>query len=255
MIVGSGRPSGGAHDGQAPGGREGDRGRITGSGRPGRRWRLPSAPGGSSRGRAAGGRPVLGGVGCKLASALGSPERGRAFLASHRRHDRGITASPIRAASPASPIRARVAGYKLAGRALTGGSARDVLSVYGPLRGPPRLALLALLALFTRKPAEGEPMMDGICVAAALRGTGIGGLLLHEIVAVAADNTCSRIRLNVIDANPRASALYERHGFSAVHTRQTPFLRGLMGSLPSPPCTVPASELYAVAGLLGMTDQ
>ncbi|MFD7620915.1 hypothetical protein [Streptomyces sp. NPDC059802] len=65
------------------------------------------------------------------------------------------------------------AGYDLAGRALLGGSARDVLSCYGPLRGLPRLALLAL---FARKPAEGELVMDGICVAAAHRGSGIGGL-------------------------------------------------------------------------------
>ncbi|MEU3633740.1 molybdopterin-guanine dinucleotide biosynthesis protein MobC, partial [Streptomyces fradiae] len=29
--------------------------------------------------------------------------------------------------------------------------------------------------------------------------------------------------------NPRARALYERHGFTAVHTERTPYLRGLMG--------------------------
>ncbi|WP_436841135.1 GNAT family N-acetyltransferase [Streptomyces niveus] len=71
--------------------------------------------------------------------------------------------------------------------------------------------------------------MDGICVAAAHRGSGIGGLLLRDIAAVAAENVCSRIRLDVIDVNPRARALYERHGFSAVRTQQTPFLRRLLG--------------------------
>ncbi|MGW6455379.1 GNAT family N-acetyltransferase [Streptomyces sp. NPDC055078] len=158
--------------------------------------------------------------GSKLGRALGPPQRGRAFLASHLHHDRGI------AALDSAGRVVGVAGYQLAGRALTGGTAHDVLSVYGPLRGLPRLALLALL---TRKPAEGELVMDGICVAAAHRGIGIGGLLLREIAAVAAENACSRIRLDVIDVNPRARALYERLGFSAVRTQQTTFLRGLMG--------------------------
>ncbi|MFF5761276.1 GNAT family N-acetyltransferase [Streptomyces tanashiensis] len=158
--------------------------------------------------------------GRKLGGALGPPDEGRAFLAAHLHHDRGITAL-----DGAGRV-VGVAGYHLAGRALIGGSASDVLSAYGSLRGLPRLALLAL---FTREPADGELVMDGICVAPAQRGGGIGGLLLREIVAVAAEHDCSRIRLDVIDVNPRAKALYERHGFRTVRTRRTPFLRKPMG--------------------------
>ncbi|MFE7116174.1 GNAT family N-acetyltransferase [Streptomyces sp. NPDC057654] len=158
--------------------------------------------------------------GRKLGSALGPPAKGRAFLAAHLHRDRGITAL-----DDAGRV-VGVAGYHLAGRALMGGSARDVLSLYGPLRGVPRLALLGLLA---RRPAEGELVMDGICVAAAHRGAGIGSLLLREIAAVAAENSCSRVRLDVIDVNPRAKALYERHGFRVTRTQHTPFLRTLMG--------------------------
>ncbi|MFD4949125.1 GNAT family N-acetyltransferase [Streptomyces sp. NPDC058239] len=158
--------------------------------------------------------------GRKLGAALGPPRKGRAFLASHLHHDRGITALDSEGRVVG------VAGYDLAGRALTGGSARDVLSGYGLLRGVPRLALLAVL---TRKPAEGELVMDGICVAASHRGFGIGSLLLREVAAVAAEHACSRIRLDVVDVNPRAKALYVRHGFTAVRTQQTPFLRTLMG--------------------------
>ncbi|WP_436846628.1 GNAT family N-acetyltransferase [Streptomyces niveus] len=146
-----------------------------------------------------------------------------------RRRERGDHGLAVVAMGDTEHGRRRVvgvAGYDLAGRALTGGTTRDVLSAYGPLRGLPRLALLAL---FARKPAEGELVMDGICVAAAHRGSGIGGLLLRDIAAVAAENVCSRIRLDVIDVNPRARALYERHGFSAVRTQQTPFLRRLLG--------------------------
>ncbi|MFI8434409.1 GNAT family N-acetyltransferase [Streptomyces sp. NPDC079020] len=158
--------------------------------------------------------------GRKLGIALGPPRKGRTFLASHLHHDRGITAldSGGRVVG--------VAGYDLAGRALTGGSARDVLSGYGLLRGVPRLALLAVLA---RRPAEDELVMDGICVASSHRGLGIGSMLLREVAAVAAEHGCSRIRLDVVDVNPRARALYERHGFTAVRTRRAPFLRTLMG--------------------------
>lgn len=157
--------------------------------------------------------------GRKLGSALGPADKGRAFLAEHLHHDRGLVAL-------ADGAVAGVAGYRLGGRGLMGGGAGDVLSAYGAVRGLPRLALLALLE---RRPAAGELVMDGIAVDAGRRGLGIGGLLLREVVAVAAEQGCRRVRLDVIDVNPRARALYERHGFVAVRTERTPFLRDLMG--------------------------
>ncbi|MFE7094893.1 GNAT family N-acetyltransferase [Streptomyces erythrochromogenes] len=159
--------------------------------------------------------------GRKLGAALGPPERGRAFIAGHLHHDRAAVAR-----TPDGDRIVGVAGYRLGGRALTGGGVRDVLRTYGPLRGLPRLALLALLE---RTPEPGELVMDGIAVDPAHRGAGIGSLLLTEIAAVAAEHGCSRVRLDVIDANPRARALYERHGFSAVRTERTPYLERLMG--------------------------
>ena len=71
--------------------------------------------------------------------------------------------------------------------------------------------------------------MDGIAVDAAHRSRGIGSLLLDEVAAVAVELGCRRIRLDVIDVNPRARALYERHGFVATKTEHTPYLRSLMG--------------------------
>lgn len=157
--------------------------------------------------------------GRKLGPALHPPHTARAFIAAHLHHDRGVTAL-------AGDRVVGVAGYQLGGRGLTGGSARDVLTTYGPIRGLPRLALLAL---FERTPAAGELVMDGIAVDAAHRGAGIGSLLITEIAGVAAGSGCRRIRLDVIDVNPRARALYERHGFAAVRTEHTPYLRALLG--------------------------
>ncbi|MFI1151140.1 GNAT family N-acetyltransferase [Streptomyces sp. NPDC020817] len=159
--------------------------------------------------------------GRKLGAALNPPGRGRAFIARHLHHDRAVVAL---AADGKRVV--GVAGYRLGGRGLTGGGVRDVLSAYGFLRGLPRLAALSLLE---RSPESGELVMDGIAVDPAGRGRGVGSLLLTEIAAVAAEHACSRIRLDVIDVNPRARALYERHGFDAVRTEQTPYLRGLMG--------------------------
>ncbi|KJK53766.1 GNAT family N-acetyltransferase [Streptomyces sp. NRRL F-4428] len=159
--------------------------------------------------------------GRKLGAALGPPERGRAFIAGHLHHDRAAVAL-----APGGDRVVGVAGYRLGGRALTGGGVLDVLGAYGTLRGLPRVALLALLE---RTPEPGELVMDGIAVDPAHRGAGIGSLLLTEIAAIAAEHGCARIRLDVIDVNPRARALYERHGFSAVRTEQTPYLGHLMG--------------------------
>lgn len=157
--------------------------------------------------------------GRKLGAALDPPDKARAFLAAHLHHDRAVTAL-------VGGDVAGVAGYRLDGRGLLGGGAGDVLSAYGVLRGLHRGALLALLE---RRPTSGELVMDGIAVAPGHRGAGIGTMLLREIAAVAAEAGCRRIRLDVIDVNPRARALYERHGFAAVRTERTPYLRDLMG--------------------------
>ncbi|MFI6642793.1 GNAT family N-acetyltransferase [Streptomyces sp. NPDC050504] len=157
--------------------------------------------------------------GRKLGAGLNPPDQGRAFIAAHLHRDRAVVAL-------VDGEVAGVAGFQLDGRGLTGGTAGDVLRAYGRLRGLPRVAVLAL---FERDPVPGELVMDGIAVAPEHRGKGIGGLLLREIAAVAAEHARERVRLDVIDVNPRARALYERHGFVAVHTERTPYLRRLMG--------------------------
>lgn len=157
--------------------------------------------------------------GRKLGAGLGPAEAGIAFLAEHLHADRAVVATR-------DGELVGLAGYAHGGRGLTGGTAGDVLRAYGGIRALPRLAVLAL---FERRPRHGELVMDGICVDAAQRGTGVGGLLLDEVAAVARELGCRRIRLDVIDVNPRARALYERNGFVATSTQRTPFLRELMG--------------------------
>ncbi|MFD9336658.1 GNAT family N-acetyltransferase [Streptomyces sp. NPDC060028] len=157
--------------------------------------------------------------GRKLGPALNPPDKAVPFIAAHLNADRAVCAL-------LDGQLVGLAGYQLGGRALTGGSASAVLRVYGHMRG---LHRILLLALFERHPARGELVMDGIAVDPAIRGRGVGSLLIEEVAAVAAEQHCREIRLDVIDTNPRARALYERRGFTAVRTQRTPYLRGLLG--------------------------
>ena len=157
--------------------------------------------------------------GRKLGPALNPPEKAVPFIADHLNADRAVCAL-------LDGQLVGLAGYQLGDSALTGGSAGALLRTYGRLRG---LHRLLLLALFERRPAPGQLVMDGIAVAPGVRGRGVGSLLIEEVAAVAAEQDCGEIRLDVIDTNPRARALYERRGFEAVRTEQTPYLRGLLG--------------------------
>ncbi|MFF5701362.1 GNAT family N-acetyltransferase [Streptomyces sp. NPDC012794] len=157
--------------------------------------------------------------GRKLGPALNPPDKAVSFLATHLNADRAVCAF-------LDGRLVGLAGYQLGGRSLTGGSAAAVLRAYGHLRG---LHRLLLLALFERHPAPRQLVMDGIAVDPGIRGRGVGSLLIEEVAAVASEQRCREIRLDVIDTNPRARALYERRGFTAVRTERTPWLRGLMG--------------------------
>ncbi|MFV8132882.1 GNAT family N-acetyltransferase [Streptomyces syringium] len=157
--------------------------------------------------------------GRKLGPALNPPDKAVPFIAAHLNADRAVCAL-------LDGQLVGLAGYQLGGRTFTGGSAADVLRAYGHLRG---LHRLLLLALFERHPAPGQLVMDGIAVDPGLRGRGVGSLLIEEVAAVAAEQDRREIRLDVIDTNPRARALYERRGFTAVRTERTPYLRGLLG--------------------------
>lgn len=119
-----------------------------------------------------------------------------------------------------------LAGYKTSDGALAGGSLADMTAVYGMFGGLWRGFLLDVLE---RKIEPDCLLMDGIFVAETARGQGIGGTLLKAIGEEARQRSLSRVRLDVIDTNPRAKALYERSGFKAVGEEKTGFLELLFG--------------------------
>lgn len=119
-----------------------------------------------------------------------------------------------------------LAGFKTSEGEFAGGGLSDLTSVYGLFGG---LWRGTLLEFFERPLKRDELLMDGIVVHADARGRGIGTLLLDAIVDEARHRNRSSVRLDVIDANPRARALYERVGFVAGATEETGFLADFLG--------------------------
>lgn len=103
-----------------------------------------------------------------------------------------------------------IAGYKTSDGSLVGGTLTDLASVYGWFGAIWRAIPLSLLE---RELEEQVLLMDGIAVAEEARGLGIGTKLLHAIIKEAEHQGKNEVRLDVIDTNPRAKALYERNGF------------------------------------------
>lgn len=119
-----------------------------------------------------------------------------------------------------------IAGFKTESGALVGGGLRELQSVYGWVGGAGRGLLLSLL----ERPLQPDTLtMDGIMVSAEARGRGVGAALLSALKSKAVEVGCSRVRLDVIDANPRARALYERQGFVAQGAQDIGPLRHIFG--------------------------
>lgn len=103
-----------------------------------------------------------------------------------------------------------VLGFKTFKGALVAGTFQDMRRVYGLIGAAWRGGLLSLL----ERDVENERfLLDGVFVAPEARGCGVGTRLLEAAFELAQGRGYSEIRLDVIDSNPRAKALYERLGF------------------------------------------
>lgn len=110
-----------------------------------------------------------------------------------------------------------VAGFKTVDGALVGGDFADLSRHYGLFGALWRILLLGLLE---RDSEDRRFLMDGIFVAPAARGRGVGSRLLEAIAQEAAERGYAEVRLDVVEGNDRARALYERRGFHAVGTQR-----------------------------------
>jgi len=119
-----------------------------------------------------------------------------------------------------------LAGYKTHEGALVGGDLSDLAKACGWAGALWRGLLLSVLDRDVEKQLL---LMDGIFVAGEARGRGVGTALLDAIVEEARAQGKAGVRLDVIDTNPKAKALYERTGFEGVGTEETGLFAGLFG--------------------------
>ena len=120
-----------------------------------------------------------------------------------------------------------IAGFQTPEGSLTGGiTYSELLSELGVFKGN---WAAVIFDLYERKAASKELIMDGIAVHFEARGKGVGGLFLTEITKYAKEHKFNSVRLDVIDINSKAKALYERMGFKSVKTESYPYLKWLLG--------------------------
>jgi ribosomal protein S18 acetylase RimI-like enzyme len=158
--------------------------------------------------------------GGKLGRVLGPDERALRFF------QRVIRADHCFTALDGAGQLVGIAGYKTPAGTFAGGSWADLTDTYGKWGGRWRGGLLWTLG---REVDNERFLIDGICVAKASRGKGVGSMLLAALYREAAERGYGSIRLDVIKDNFRARALYERQGFRAVRTEELGVLRFLFG--------------------------
>ena len=156
----------------------------------------------------------------KLYFTMGPKYRALSFITRVLRADHGICAFDD------TGRLLGVAGFKTAHGALVGGDFKDLRKIYGWVGAGIRILLLAAL----ERDSENERfLMDGIFVAEEARGQGVGTALLKAVYAEAKLRGYHQVRLDVIDTNPRARALYLHEGFKEVDTRSIGILRHIFG--------------------------
>ena len=157
--------------------------------------------------------------GSKLGAVLGPDARALRFL------ERVIRADQVVIALDDGQLLG-LAGFKTQAGSFAGGSPDDMRAIYGRFGAFWRMALIGILSRYIDNQRF---LLDGICVAPQMRSQGIGAALLQEIAAEGTRRGYGALRLDVVDSNARARALYERLGFRAVKDQRLGPLRHVFG--------------------------
>lgn len=158
--------------------------------------------------------------GGKLGAVLGPEPRALAFL------ERAMSRDHVIVALDAQGQLLGLAGFKTPAGNFAGGERADLRAAYGWLGAVWREALLRLLS---QDIDNDRFLIDGICVASGVRGQGLGKRLLAALCDEAVARGYGVIRLDVIDTNWRARALYEREGFVVLKSEPIGWLRFVFG--------------------------
>ncbi len=158
--------------------------------------------------------------GSKLGFVLGPKYQALQLVQMVLRKDHGICAHDD------SGTLLGIAGFKTNQGALVGVDLQDLRRVYGWIGSAWRGSLLSLLP----KDIENKRfLVDGIFVAEEAQGNGVGTALLKAVAAEARSRGYSQVRLDVIDTNTRAKALYLERGFVELETHKIGPLHRIFG--------------------------
>jgi ribosomal protein S18 acetylase RimI-like enzyme len=149
--------------------------------------------------------------GGKLGTVMGPEPRALRFVALAMQPDHCFSAT-----GPDGRLLG-IAGFKSPFGAFVGGHSRDLRAAYGVLGAVWRSAALWTLS---HQVDNHRFLIDGISVTREARGQGIGSALLQALYREGRERGYPSIRLEVVDTNWRARALYERQGFVPVQTER-----------------------------------
>ena len=158
--------------------------------------------------------------GGKLGRVMGPDARARRFL------ERVIRADHVLVARDEAGGLLGLAGFKTPAGSFAGGDWVDMRAIYG-LSGLVWRA--PLLALLSHEVDNDRFLLDGICVAPEVRSLGVGSALMAAIEDEGRTRGYAQVRLDVIDSNWRARALYQRLGYTAIKTEPMGLLRHVFG--------------------------
>lgn len=158
--------------------------------------------------------------GGKLGTVMGPTPKALQFL------NRVLRANHAFVALAADGTLLGMAGFKTPAGSFAGGEIADIRAIYGSLGAAWRLPLLWMLSDDAQ---QDHFLLDGICVAAQARSRGIGTALMAAIEDEARARGYAAVRLEVIDSNWRAKALYQRLGYQVEKTQQLGLLRHAFG--------------------------
>jgi len=143
--------------------------------------------------------------GGKLGRVMGPEPRALSFI------ERVISPDHVIAGVDDAGTLLGVIGYRTPDGSFVGGTRGDLVAIYGLLGALWRSIALSVLA---HDLAPGEVAVDGLAVAEAARGSGLGGALVEALCAEAGQRGYQVLRLDVVGENLRARALYDRLGFA-----------------------------------------
>ena len=156
----------------------------------------------------------------KLGMMMGPKDRALIYIADVLQSDHGICAYDD------DGQLLGVVGFKTHFGTLVGGNFADLRRVYGWAGAAFRAAMMAALI---RETDNERFLIDGIFVAPHARSCGVGTALLDAIAAEAKARGYRQVRLDVIDTNTRARALYLQQGFKDLHTQKMGLWRHVFG--------------------------